>query len=134
MNNEHKNGGMRFSLKDRVVVITGCTGVLGKAYCTALAQLGACLVLADLPHQNPGGYASELSLETGAQAIGVACDVGCENDVVALFAAALARFGRVDTVLNNAAATGEHLMKSGNLFSPFEEYPLNIWEQVLRKN
>ncbi len=134
MDTDHENGGLRFSLKDRVVVITGCTGVLGKAYCKALSQLGAYLVLADLPHQNPLAYASELTLETGAQAIGIECDVGCEKDVVALFAAALTRFGRVDTVLNNAAATGEHLMKSGNLFSPFEEYPLVMWEQVLRTN
>jgi NAD(P)-dependent dehydrogenase (short-subunit alcohol dehydrogenase family) len=40
----------------------------------------------------------------------------------------------VDVVLNNAAATGEHLIKVGNAFAPFEEYPLAVWEQVLRTN
>jgi NAD(P)-dependent dehydrogenase (short-subunit alcohol dehydrogenase family) len=51
-----------------------------------------------------------------------------------VFAHALQRFGRVDVILNNAAATGEHLMKTGDVFAPFEEYPLPIWEAVLRTN
>lgn len=124
----------RFSLEDRVVVITGCTGVLGTAYCRALAQRGARLVMADLSDRDPAARAAALAAETGAQALGVACDVGCEEDVVALFAAAVERFGRVDAVLNNAAATGEHLMKAGDVFAAFEDYPLAVWEQVLRTN
>ncbi len=124
----------RFSLEDRVVVVTGCTGVLGSAYCRALAQRGARLVMADLSDRDPVAWAATLAAETGAQALGVACDVGCEADVVSLFAAAIERFGRVDVVLNNAAATGEHLMKAGDVFAAFEDYPLVVWEQVLRTN
>lgn len=124
----------RFSLRDRVVVITGCTGVLGTTYCRAMAQRGARLVMADLAERDPGARASALAGETGAEALGVNCDVGIEGDVTRLFAQALARFGRVDVVLNNAAATGEHLMKVGEVFAPFEEYPLAVWDQVLRTN
>ena len=125
---------LRFSLKDRVVVITGCTGVLGTGYCRAFAQRGARLVMADLAEREPIAKAMALAEGTGSQVMGVACDVGSETDVISLFEAALKQFGRVDVVLNNAAATGEHLMKVGEVFAPFESYPLAVWDQVLRTN
>lgn len=124
----------RFSLEGRVVVITGCTGVLGTAYCRAISLRGAKLVIADLAARDPATKAVELARETGQEVMGVACDVGDEQDVISLFQAALERFGRVDVVINNAAATGEHLMKVGEVFAPFEEYPLAVWDQVLRTN
>jgi NAD(P)-dependent dehydrogenase (short-subunit alcohol dehydrogenase family) len=125
---------LRFSLEDRVVVITGCTGVLGSSYCRAIASRGARLVMADLAERDPAAKAAALAQETGANVIGVACDVGSEEAVKSLFETALQHFGRVDVVLNNAAATGEHLMKVGDVFAPFEDYPLSVWDQVLRTN
>ena len=123
-----------FDLRGRVVVITGCTGVLGTAYSRAFAAAGARLVLSDLPQRQPQAVAEALAAEFGVEAIGVACDVGSEPEVQSLFAQAQARFGGADAVLNNAAATGEHLMKVGEVFSPFETYPLDVWDQVLRTN
>lgn len=124
----------RFSLEGKVIVVTGCTGVLGTAYCRAFAQRGALLVMADLADRDPVARAATVGVETGAQTMGVVCDVSCEEDVIALFSAATKQFGGVDVVLNNAAATGEHLMKVGDVFAPFEDYPLAVWEQVLRTN
>ncbi len=125
---------LRFDLTDRVVVITGCTGVLGAGYCKAFALRGAKLVMADLAEREPEKRAAELALETGAQIVGVNCDVGDEASVVALFAQAKAHFGAVNVVMNNAAATGEHLMKAGDVFSAFEDYPLAVWEKVMQTN
>jgi NAD(P)-dependent dehydrogenase (short-subunit alcohol dehydrogenase family) len=124
----------RFSLEDRVVVVTGCTGVLGSAYCRALSQRGTRLVMADLAERHPVSKAEVLAGETGAQILGVACDVGSEANVIVLFEKVMRHFGRVDVVLNNAAATGEYLAKIGEVFAPFEEYPLAVWDQVLRTN
>lgn len=124
----------RFDIKDSVVVITGCSGVLGTAYCRALAQRGARLVMADLSERNPEALAAALAKETGAEILGIACDVGKEADVISLFEQAIGTFGQVNVVLNNAAATGEHLMKIGQVFAPFEEYPLAVWEQVIQTN
>ena len=96
----------RFSIKGKVIVVTGCTGVLGRAYCQAMALRGARLVMADLLERDPVCNAAQLASSTGAEVIGVACDVGVESDVIELFKQALSRFRRVDVVLNNAAATG----------------------------
>ena len=124
----------RFDLTDKVVVITGCTGVLGAGYCKAFALRGAKVVMADLKEREPIKRAAELASETGAQILGVNCDVSEEADVIRLFANTMENFGTVDVVLNNAAATGEHLMKAGDVFSDFENYPLAVWEKVMQTN
>lgn len=124
----------RFSLEGRVIVVTGSTGVLGQGYCKAMAARGARIVAADLPSRSPEMQASELALELNQEVVGFNCDVANEKDVVGLFQFAREKFGRVDVVLNNAAATGEHLMKLGDVFAPFEDYPIEVWNQVLQTN
>jgi NAD(P)-dependent dehydrogenase (short-subunit alcohol dehydrogenase family) len=124
----------RFSLTGIVVVITGCTGVLGSAYCKAFSLRGAHLVMADLADRTPILAAETLAIETGNPTLGVNCDVTNEQNVSDLFTEALQRFGRVDVVINNAAATGEHLMREGDAFADFEQYPLSVWEKVINTN
>lgn len=125
----------RFSLEERVVVITGCTGVLGAAYSQAFAERGAKLVMADLATREPEKRAVDIQVKTSNNhVVGVDCDINNESDVIQLFNIAMEKFGRVDVVVNNAAATGEHLMKVGNVFASFEEYSTAVWEQVLQTN
>jgi NAD(P)-dependent dehydrogenase (short-subunit alcohol dehydrogenase family) len=124
----------RFDLSGKVVVVTGGTGLLGSAYCAALAEHGAQVVVADLKAADPVGRAREVRSPAGEAALGVECDVSVEADVVRLFEEAMNRFGRVDVVLNNAAATGEHLMRQGAVFTSFEESTLAVWETALRVN
>ena len=124
----------RFDLSGKVVVVTGGTGLLGSAYCAALAEHGAQVVVADLKAADPIGRAQDVKSPSGLQALGVECDVSVESDVVRLFEQAMDRFGRVDVVLNNAAATGEHLMRQGAVFTSFEESTLAVWESAIRVN
>jgi len=121
-------------IRSRVIVITGSGGVLGSCYGRSFAARGASLVLADLRECNPAVQAATLASEFDIPAIGVACDVRSEDDVRQLFDAAVKQFGRVDVVLNNAAATGEHLMRRGDVFARFEDYPVAMWDEVLRTN
>jgi NAD(P)-dependent dehydrogenase (short-subunit alcohol dehydrogenase family) len=124
----------RFDLTGKVVVVTGGTGLLGSAYCQGLAEHGAQIVMADLAAADPVAKAAAIQTPKGPGAWGMACDVGVEADVVALFQAVMTKFGRVDAVLNNAAATGEHLMRQGAVFTSFEESTLAVWEQAIRVN
>ena len=121
-------------IRSRVIVVTGSSGVLGRCYCQAFAARGASLVLADLRDCDPAVQAETLAREFDTPVIGMGCDVRSEDDVRQLFDAAVKRFGRVDVVLNNAAATGEHLMRTGDVFARFEDYPVAMWEEVLRTN
>jgi NAD(P)-dependent dehydrogenase (short-subunit alcohol dehydrogenase family) len=124
----------RFDLTGKVVVVTGGTGLLGSAYCRAMAEHGAQVVMADLAASNPVAKAQSIQSPQGVTALGIDCDVSSESDVVNLFAQVLQKFGRVDAVLNNAAATGEHLMRQGAVFTTFEESTLSVWESAIRVN
>ena len=124
----------RFDLTGKVVVITGGTGLLGFAYCQALADHGANVVMADLPSAAPASKAKAIKTVSPSEAFGVASDLNSESDVVQLFEKVLAKFGRVDVVVNNAAATGEHLMRHGATFTSFEDSTLVVWESVIRVN
>ena len=124
----------RFDLTGKVVVVTGGTGLLGSAYCQGLAEQGAQVVMADLAAADPVAKAQAVKPLKGPGAWGIACDVGVEADVVHLFQTVLEKFGRVDAVLNNAAATGEHLMRQGAVFTSFEDSTLAVWEQAIRVN
>ena len=124
----------RFDLTGKVVVVTGGTGLLGSAYCQGLADHGAQVVMADLAAADPVTKAAAVQTAKGPGAWGMACDVGVEADVIGLFQEVMKKFGRVDAVLNNAAATGEHLMRQGAVFTSFEDSTLAVWEQAIRVN
>jgi NAD(P)-dependent dehydrogenase (short-subunit alcohol dehydrogenase family) len=91
--------------QDQVVVVTGASRGLGRAYAVALAGAGARVVLNDRPDE---GRALEAVVAQIAAAGGQACPD--QHDLLDHPAGpvetALARFGRLDAVINNAGATG----------------------------
>lgn len=124
----------RFDLTGKVVVITGGTGLLGLAYCQGLSEHGAQVVMVDLASANPVAKAETIKTADGRKALGINCDVSSEADVINLFEQVMAKFGRVDVILNNAAATGEHLMRQGAVFNSFEDSTLAVWESAIKVN
>ncbi|MEO8576640.1 MAG: SDR family oxidoreductase [Gemmatimonadales bacterium] len=89
------------SLRDNVVVITGASAGIGLEVARQLAQQRACLVLAA---REPSLLEAAVSAcqALGAQAIGVPTDVGDSEQCRALIDAAIAKFGRIDSLINNA--------------------------------
>jgi len=88
------------SLDGRVAVITGAAQGLGATYARALAREGAAIVIADVRDGAP--VAAEIE-RAGGRALDVRTDVSDEAAVAAMVAAADARFGRIDILINNAA-------------------------------
>ena len=101
------------SLAGKVAIMTGASRGVGKDAALALARRGAKLVLAARsvePHPDPsqpGTLGETLGAieRAGGEAIAVATDLAKEEDLKALVDAAVERFGGVDILVNNAAAT-----------------------------
>lgn len=92
---------MNDNIKDKVVVITGASSGLGEATARHLAAQGAKLVLGARRADRLAALVSEIEAAGGA-AIAVATDVTRRDDVEALIAQAIAHFGTVDVLINNA--------------------------------
>jgi NAD(P)-dependent dehydrogenase (short-subunit alcohol dehydrogenase family) len=86
-------------LKDKVIVITGASRGIGEAIARACVEAGAQVVLASRKQADLDRVAGAL----GERALAVACHTGKAEDVDAMMAKALERFGRVDGYVNNAA-------------------------------
>ena len=105
----------RFSGK--VTIVTGAASGIGAAIATRFAAEGANVVIADLRQEAADAAAAKL---TGA--IGVACDVGDEAAVEACCKAAMDKWGRIDTIVNNAGMM---------LFKTLAEWTADDWLRIL---
>ena len=86
---------------NRVAVITGAASGFGREFAIIGARLGMRLVLADVQQEALAATAAELEAQ-GAQVLAMPCDVRKGEQVEALAQAAIARFGAVHLVFNNA--------------------------------
>src|SRR5690606_2493695 len=93
-------------LKDKVAIVTGAAGGVGRATSLVLAQAGARVMLADLATSALESVTEGLR-EQGFDVASQAVDIADEASVTDLIAATVQRFGRLDILDNNAASQGQ---------------------------
>lgn len=97
---------MDLKLKDKVVLINGATGGVGRAVCFALKAEGAKIALSGRDEEKVKALAAELDLGPDRLWTNVA-DVTCEEQVKAFVDGAVAHFGHIDSVIPNAGYEGK---------------------------
>jgi 3-oxoacyl-[acyl-carrier protein] reductase len=89
---------------NKVVIVTGAGSGLGRAIAARFAQEGAHVVVCDVNAETAQASAAHIASQ-GGLALAHVADVSKDAQVDALFDAALARFGTIDVLVNNAALT-----------------------------
>lgn len=120
-----------FSLENKVVVVTGALGLLGKNFCTALAEAGASVVVCDLYENECTDFADLL----GKKNLGIAADITNNLSVKNLRDKVLEKFGKIDVLVNNAAINEKFedpVYAAEN--TKFENYPQDLWQRSLDIN
>ena len=117
-----------FRLDGKIVVVTGGVGILGRNYCSALSEMGATVVIADLDEEHCKSLAEEIQEQTGGNVVGISVNLASEESIKSWASSILDRFGNIDVLVNNAAA------KTDGFFAPLEDYSLDTWNQVMAVN
>ena len=120
-----------FSLKNKVAVVTGAVGLIGKQHCYALSEAGANIVVCDIDKNK----CEQLAKELNTKSIGIETDITKPESVKNLKEKILNEFGKIDILVNNAAINDmfENPLMAAEL-SMFENYPLDMWQKSIDVN
>ena len=112
------------NLQGKTAIVTGAGRGLGEATALVLAGEGAAVAVVDLVERNAKRVADAIEAAQGA-ALPLAADVGDEGQVRCTIDDVLARFGRIDVLVNNAAI--DHTVS-------IDEMTIEQWDAVIRTN
>ncbi|MPY40044.1 SDR family oxidoreductase, partial [Streptomyces phyllanthi] len=91
-------------LQDRKALVTGGDSGIGRAVCLAYAREGADVIFTHLPEEDrEAATTTRLVEDAGRKAVAVPCDIREEEQCRRLVERAVAEFGRIDILVNNAA-------------------------------
>lgn len=128
-------GNRLFDLTGRVAIITGGAGLLGQKHAEIITAFGGIAVIADMRASEAEEAASAINARQGRQAFAVAVDITEKASVDAMVQGVVARYGKIDILINNAAMTVRHGGRtSAEYFAPFEDYSVELWDMALKTN
>jgi gluconate 5-dehydrogenase len=122
--NASRNVKQLFDLTGRVALITGGSIGLGRQMAEGMAEMGAHIILAARKKERCEQAAHDLA-QLGVRTAAFACDVKDPASIQQLVESAVAQFGRIDVLINNAGISWG---------APVEQMSLADWNKVLETN
>lgn len=113
-----------FNLDNHVAIVTGAGRGIGREIALGLARAGCDVVICSRTESELNEVAEEIHA-IGSTALVVACDVSKPEDINHVISEALARFKKIDILINNAGLTRKH---------PAEDFPLEDWHKIIQIN
>jgi NAD(P)-dependent dehydrogenase (short-subunit alcohol dehydrogenase family) len=126
-----------FSLKDKVVVVTGGTGVLGSAFVNAIVEANGIVVIIGLDEKACIDKADEI-IANGGEAMGVGANVLEEDQLIIAREKILAKYGKIDGLVNAAGGNVPEAVvgKEADIFNMNidglkKALVLNLWGSII---
>jgi len=116
-------------LTEKVCIVTGSGGGIGRATALEMASRGAKVVVADV-NDETGEQTAALIEGAGGEALYVHCDVRREDQIIALMQATADRFGGIDVLHNNAGVHDTDFTSDTSV----DTLPLEVWNKVYEIN
>ena len=111
-------------VEGKVAIVTGAAFGMGRSHAMALAREGARVALTDIKEDAGRAVVAEI-VASGGEAIFVAHDVSRQEDWQAVVAATVARFGKLDVLVNNAGTYA---------YAELEDTTVEQWDQIFAVN
>ena len=118
-------------LKDKVIIVTGGSHGLGRAFVEGFAAEGASVVIASHVDLETSQQVAEALNREGRTAMAIGVDVSNEAQTLEMVRRTVERFGRIDVLVNNAAVFIRNQVSKG---VPFNELSLEEWDRVMAVN
>lgn len=117
-----------FNVENKVIAIIGATGLLGTQYTELFAAHGAKVVIGDYVYERCVEVAEKLEKKYNGDVLPLKIDVTQENDIKEYFCAIMAKYGKIDVLLNNAQ------IKTDGFYASFEDYSKETLMTILDGN
>ena len=120
-----------FNLKNKVAVITGSAGRLGKGFAHTLCSAGSSVILVDIDHKRNQILEKNLKKEFGDRATSFVLDISDQKSVRNLAGNIRKKYGKVDILVNNAFFNPP---AKNSKTRRFETFPIDVWNKVVGVN
>lgn len=119
----------RFSLTNKIAIITGGGGLLGARHGEAISEAGGHAVLWDINLKQAEEKAAAIASSTGQETLAQRVDITDPDAIRTAFDAVLARFKRCDILINNAANDPKVGEDQDSSWSRLENFSLGLWDK-----
>lgn len=115
---------MKFSLANKIAIITGARRGIGKACALELAKEGACVIISDISLKDCKEVAKEIK-RIGGECLPIKCDIAKKGEISKMVKETINKFGEINILVNNAGILSR---------TPFTEISEKEWNKILKVN
>lgn len=120
-----------FSLKDKVIIITGASGLLGRMHAEVVAEAGGIPILLDLNQEILNDQACNLIKKFKIKSEGFSVNITNEDSVKENSEIVQKKYGKIDGLINNAANNPKIENATEKNFSRLEYFSSEVWDSDL---
>ena len=117
-----------FSLKDKVIVVTGASGLLGKMHVEAIASQGGIPVIVDINEDGLNEVYSYIRSEYSIECFIEIVDITNEGELLSSSLRIIEKYGKIDGLVNNAARNPSISKDQKINFNRLESFDRKIWD------